>query len=75
VNIVKGSTPEAWKEVTYKVFDAPTQHNLKFEERIKFLKQHIPESHPYAKVVEPWTCDGKESLLKQLAEYPTKGLY
>jgi hypothetical protein len=74
VRIVKEeNNSDAWKTLTYKIFDAPTQHHLRYEERIKFLKEIIPVSHPYAKVVDTWVCNGKDHLLKTLSEYEKEG--
>lgn len=76
-NIVFGNnnSEQSWKEVSYQVFDAPSQFHIQFEERMENLRRRFPlgVSWGNANLVVSVKCKGKSHLLKTLADFESQG--
>jgi DNA ligase-1 len=56
---------ELWRQVTYLVFDAPTEREP-FEARLSALKELLEAESPHARMVEHTRCDGVGHLREEL---------
>jgi DNA ligase 1 len=64
---------DLWKELTYVVFDAPTQ-DQGFESRLAFVSDCLRTQQPqYAKVHEHFVCHGVDHLRQELARLEALG--
>jgi DNA ligase 1 len=64
VRRVKGG--DAWKQVSYQVFDAPASQ-APFEERLEALSTLLPAVATFAQRLEHVLCEGAEHLQRELA--------
>jgi len=73
VGIVKSQDRgEAWKNLTYQVFDIPSLKNKPFEERLSHLNK-ILKGHPYASAVKQAKCQGNDSIAQELIKVEEAG--
>jgi DNA ligase 1 len=64
---------DLWKELTYVVFDAPTQE-AGFEDRQSFLKESLDDKRsPYARLLDQQLCQGVDHLQQELRRVEALG--
>jgi len=62
-----------WNKLEFLIFDSPA-HKGTFEERMEFLKQHVPPNLPQVKLVEYSKVKDNQHLLKTLDSLVQKGV-
>eukprot|EP01114_Cavostelium_apophysatum_P018467 TRINITY_DN5712_c0_g1_i3.p1 TRINITY_DN5712_c0_g1~~TRINITY_DN5712_c0_g1_i3.p1 ORF type:complete len:458 (-),score=93.25 TRINITY_DN5712_c0_g1_i3:618-1991(-) len=62
-----------WTDVTYHVFDAPSQAILPLEKRLEIARTLIPTDEPRIKMVSMEICRGNEHLMQTLVDVVDDG--
>ncbi len=74
ISIVRSGTgSQAWKKVTYVVFDAPSATGV-FEDRLKHAEALLTQAKaPHARFLDHVTCNGFDHLRQELARVESLG--
>jgi hypothetical protein len=65
MSATKLPTSSEWSNICFSVFDLPSRHSLKLEDRIAKISQLVPEQ-TFLKAVQWTQCNGKDHLLQEM---------